>query len=121
VETSEIGTDDKEHAEWLFGVLDLWEERGIQSERECDLCGISATPHKHRSQHARLTSGLVEVALEDVLVEDEQGLQDLEGVLVGGFLSDLEVQILVRQGLFGLQPLERESRSELRGLVRSRV
>lgn len=33
VEPSEIGTDDKEHAEWLFGVLDLWEERGIQSER----------------------------------------------------------------------------------------
>jgi hypothetical protein len=74
VETSEIGTDDKEHAEWLFGVLDLGQERGIQSERECDLCGMSATPHKYRSQRMRLTSRLVEVALEDVLVEDEQSL-----------------------------------------------
>jgi hypothetical protein len=49
---------------------------------------------------------LVEVALQDMLVEDEQSFEDLESVLVGRFLPDLVVEIFVRQRLFRLQSLE---------------
>jgi hypothetical protein len=38
VETSEIGSDNEEHAEWLLGVFDLWQEGWVQSERKGDLC-----------------------------------------------------------------------------------
>jgi len=38
VETSEVGSDNEEHAERLLGVLDLWQERWVQSERKGDLC-----------------------------------------------------------------------------------
>ena len=38
-----------------------------------------------------LTGRLVEIALQDMLVEDEQSFKDLECVLVRGFLPDLEV------------------------------
>jgi hypothetical protein len=67
------------------------------------------------------TGRLVEVALEDVLVEDEQSLEDLECVLVGSLLSDLKVQVFVRQRLLRLQSLERECGSELRSLIRGRI
>jgi hypothetical protein len=43
----------------------------------------------------RRTGRLVEVALENVLVEHQQCLQDLESVLVGSLLPDLQVQVLV--------------------------
>jgi hypothetical protein len=43
----------------------------------------------------RPTRRLVEVAFEHVLVEDQEGLEDLEGVLVGSLLSDLQVQVLI--------------------------
>lgn len=73
------------------------------------------------THHMQLTGRLVEVALEDVLVEDEQRLEDLEGVLVGGLLSDLEVQVLVRQGLLRAQALERQRRRKVRRLIWRRV
>jgi hypothetical protein len=37
VESSEIGADNKEHAERLLGVFDLWQERWIQPEGKSDL------------------------------------------------------------------------------------
>lgn len=43
VETSEVGANDKEHAEWLLGVFDLGEERWVQSERQGNLYGALAT------------------------------------------------------------------------------
>lgn len=67
------------------------------------------------------TGRLVEVALEDVLVEDQQSLQNLESMLVRGFLPDLEVQVFVRQGLFRLQSLERQGWSQMGGLIGSGV
>lgn len=99
VETAHVGPNDKEHAEGLLGVLDVWEERGVKAERESDL------------------GGLVEVALEDVLVEDEQSLEDLGSVGAACLTTDLGVQVLVRQGLDSLDALERESGSELRCLI----
>lgn len=54
--------------------------------------GVNLT---RRSSTMTLTGRLVEVALEDVLVEDQKSLQDLESVLVGGLLPDLEVKVLV--------------------------
>jgi hypothetical protein len=53
VESSELGADDEEHSEGLLGVLDLRQETWVESERQSDLCW------------------LVEVALEDVLVENQ--------------------------------------------------
>jgi hypothetical protein len=41
METSEVGSDNKEHAEWLLGVFDLWQEGWVQSERKGDLCMVS--------------------------------------------------------------------------------
>jgi hypothetical protein len=93
VETSEVGTDDKEHSKGLLGVLDLWQERGVQSERQGDLCSGSEIVRSHT--RLRRTGRLVEVALENVLVEHQQCLQDLESVLVGSLLPDLQVQVLV--------------------------
>jgi hypothetical protein len=68
-----------------------------------------------------LTGRLVEVALENVLVEDHQCFEDLESVLVGSRFSDLVVQFLVGQRLFSLESLERQRRRQLRCLVGRRV
>jgi hypothetical protein len=103
VESTEVGADDKEHAERLLGVLDVGQEGRVESEGEGDL------------------GRLVKVALENVLVEDEQRLEDLESVLVGSVLSDLGVELLVGQGLLRLQSLERQGRGELRSLLGGRV
>jgi hypothetical protein len=59
-----------------------------------------------RSASRTLTGRLVEVALQDMLVEDEQSFENLESVLVGRFLPDLVVEVLIRQRLFRLQSLE---------------
>ena len=48
---------------------------------------------------------MVEVGLEDVLVEDEEGFEDLEFVFVGGGLANLVVKFLVREDLLGLETL----------------
>lgn len=45
METSEVGTDDKEHPEWLLGVLDLGQERWVQSERQRDLYNSVSNHH----------------------------------------------------------------------------
>ena len=37
VESTELGPNDKEHAKWLLGVLDLGQEVGGEAERECNL------------------------------------------------------------------------------------
>lgn len=88
--------------------------------------GKKGRPLCNVSRHTRLTletptGRLVEVALQDMLVEDKQSFEDLESVLVGRLLPDLEVEILVRQWLFRLQSLERKSGSKLRCLVGSGV
>ena len=51
METSEVGSDDKEHAERLLGVLDLWQERWVQSERKGDLCVMSVDILEGRWRH----------------------------------------------------------------------
>jgi hypothetical protein len=67
------------------------------------------------------TGRLVEVALDDVLVEHQQRLEDLEGVRVGSLLADHVVQVGVRERALTLKPLERQRRGEMRGLIRSGV
>jgi hypothetical protein len=64
-----------------------------------------------------LTGRLVEVALENVLVEDHQSFENLESMR----FSDLVVQFLVGQRLFSLESLERQRRRQLRCLVGRRV
>lgn len=56
-----------------------------------------------------------------MLVEHEQSLEDLESVLVGGLLPDLQVELLVRQGLFRLESLEGQGRGKVGCLVGSGV
>ena len=102
MESTELVSDDQEHAERLLGVLDFGEEIGIEAERESNF------------------GGLVEVGLEDVLVEDEEGLENLEFVLVGGGLTDPVVKLLVREDLLSLETLVGECRHEL-GFVCLRV
>lgn len=52
-----------------------------------------------------------------MLVENKEGLQDLESVLVGSTLSDLGVELLVAERLLSLQSLEGQSWGELRSLL----
>jgi hypothetical protein len=73
------------------------------------------------SKRVGRTGRLVEVALDNVLVENEQRLEDLEGVRVRGLLADHVVQVGVRERVLSLKPLERQRRCEMRGLIRSRV
>lgn len=56
-----------------------------------------------------------------MLVEDQQRLENLESVLIGGLLPNLVVKILVREWLLSLESLEGESWGELRCFVGSRV
>jgi len=65
VEASKLIADHNEHPKRLLRILDLRQEIGCQSEGKRDF------------------SGLVEVCLQDVLVEDQETFQYLELVLVG--------------------------------------
>ena len=102
MESTELVSDNQEHAERLLGVLDFREEIGIEAEGKSNF------------------GGLVEVGLEDVLVEDEESFEDLEFVFVGGGLADLVVKLLVREDLLGLETLVGECGHEL-GFVCLRV
>ena len=102
MESTEIGADDEENPERRQGVFDLRQEVRLESEREGDL------------------GRLVKVGLEHVLVEDQQGFEDL-GLFVVASLSDLSDEFGLLQGLFGLEPLETERRGELAGFVQGRV
>lgn len=99
MEPSKLGTHDKEHTKWSLGVLDLGEERWVETEREGDL------------------GRLVKVALDDLSVENQQCLENLDSMLVGCGLADEGVQVFVRKGLFSLETLERKGRGKLRGFV----
>lgn len=103
METSKLGTDNKEHTKRSLGVLNLGEERRVETEREGDL------------------GRLIKVALDDLPVENQQRLENLDGVLVGCGLADEGVQVFVREGLFSLETLERKRRSELGGFIGHRV
>lgn len=103
METSKFGTDDKEHAKRSLGVLNLGEERRVETEREGDL------------------GRLVKVALDHLPVENQQCFENLDGVLVGCGLADEGVQVFVREGLFSLKTLERKGRSELGSFIGDRV
>ena len=102
VESTEIGSDDEEDPERRQGVLDLGQEIRLKSEGEGDL------------------GRLVKVGLEHVLVEDQQGLENLSLFVVAS-LSDLPDELGLFQGLFGLESLETERRGELTRLVQGRV
>jgi hypothetical protein len=102
VESTEIGSDDEEDPEGRQGVLDLGQEIRLESEREGDL------------------GRLIKVGLEHVLVEDQQGLEDLSLFVVTS-LSDLPDELGLLQRLLGLESLETEGRGELAGFVQSRV
>jgi hypothetical protein len=99
VESSEVGSNDEEETVRRLGVLDRREELGVKSERQGEL------------------GGLVEVGLEDVLVEDEEGLEDLDVVRVRDRLSDLGVKLLIRQRLLRLESEVAERWHELERLV----
>jgi hypothetical protein len=58
--------------------------------------------HGTRRYFRAHTGRLVEVTLQYVFVEDQQSFQNLESVLIGRLLPDLEVEVLIRQGLFRL-------------------
>jgi len=102
VESTEVGSDDKEDSERGQGVLDLGQKVGFESERQGDL------------------GRLVKVGLEDVLVEYQQGLEDLSLFVVAS-LADLTDELGLLQGLLGLESLETERRGELTGLVQGGV
>lgn len=95
METTELVSNDQEHAKGLLGVLDLWQELGSESEGKSDF------------------RGLVEVGLEDVLVENEESFENLKFMLVSGSLTNLIVELLVRKDLLGLETLVRKRRHEL--------
>lgn len=92
MEPAELVANDDEHAERLARVLDLGKEVGREAEGERDL------------------GRLVEVRLEDVLVEDEEGLEHLQLVLVRDRAPQAVVQLRVRQRLLRRQPLVRQRR-----------
>lgn len=77
MESTEVIANNDEHSIWLVWVLHLREEVGCQAEGQGNL------------------GGLVEVGLEDALVEDEEGLEDEEVVLVGNSTTELVEQLRV--------------------------
>ncbi|KAI3480571.1 hypothetical protein L1887_57291 [Cichorium endivia] len=95
VETAELGADDKDDAVGLDRVLDLGKEAGVKAEGEGDL------------------GGGVEVGLENGLVEEEEGLEDLTLVRVGGSLADAVVHLVVVEHLLLDEPLVGKRRHEL--------
>ena len=111
MKSSEIGANYEEHAECLFRVFDFRKETRIQTERKSHLCRVIRLYKKE--WNGERTGWLVKVAFQHMLVENEQSFEDLEGMLVGSCLADLEVQILVREGLLRLEALERQCGSEM--------
>ena len=102
MESSEVASDDKEDTERRERVLDLRQKVGLESEGQGDL------------------GRLVKVGLEDRLVEDQQGLEDLSLFIVAS-LSDLTNELGLLQWLLSLESLERQGRRELTSLVQSGV
>lgn len=79
METSELGAHNEEHAKCLLRILDFWQESRIQPERQCYLCIFVSSA---RYLAVKRTGRLVEIALEDMLVENEKRFENLEGMLV---------------------------------------
>lgn len=70
---------------------------------------------------AALTRRLVKVGLEDMLVKDQQGLENLPGVFIGNRLPDLEQQVAIRKRLFRLESLKGQGRGQLGSFIGRRV
>lgn len=83
VETSRLGADDEEHAVEGLGVLDVGEERGVETEAQGNLCGCEV------------------VGLEDGVVEDSESSKDHLVVLVVNVLGDLVLESIVGENLNG--------------------